>query len=294
MSLKDASSMGAPGAEPVEQPPAPDVDITKPHIARIYDYFLGGKHNYAVDRQAAEQVLKAMPDARLAARVNRRFLIESVRWMMREAGIRQFLDIGSGLPTQQNVHEVAQAIDKDARVVYIDNDPLVRVHAEALLATDPNTIFLTGDLRDGKALLDRPEVREHLDFTEPIGLLLVAVLHFIRDNEEAYAITDALYEALPPGSYVAISHAMRPDADSYPEGYAAYNRATASLTLRTPEEIGRFFEGCTPIGSGLSRLADWHLGDSHGDPRDDNVIAIGDTSALKDFPGMCGLARIDR
>src|SRR5690606_11043129 len=158
----------------------------------------------------------------------------------------------------------------------------------------PNTIFLTGDLRDGTALLDRPEIREHLDFSEPIGLLLVAVLHFIQDNAEAYAITDALYEALPPGSYVAISHAMRPDADSYPEGYAAYNRATGSLTLRTPEEIGRFFEGCTLIGSGLSRLADWHLGDSGGGPRDDEVTAIGDTSALKDFPGMCGLARIDR
>ena len=139
-----------------ERPPSPDIDITKPHIARIYDYLLGGKHNYAVDRQTAEQVLKVIPDAPLGARLNRRFLIESVRWMVQEAGVRQFLDIGSGLPTQQNVHEVAQAIDPDAKVVYVDIDPLVRVHAEALLATNPNTIFLTGDLREPEELLGRP------------------------------------------------------------------------------------------------------------------------------------------
>ncbi len=279
-----------------EQPLMPDIDVTRPHVARVYDYFLGGRNNYAADRQAAEQVLWWTPEARLVARMNRRFLIESVRWLVKEAGVRQFLDIGSGLPTQQNVHEVVQAVDKDARVVYVDNDPLVRVHAEALLATDPNTIVLGADMRDPKALLARPEIREHLDFTKPIALLLVAVLHFIRDTDEAYAITDTLYEALPPGSYVVISHAMLPDrlTDAHRVSLTAFHRVTPMVTLRTGEEIGRFFDGLVPVGSGLSLIAYWHIGEPGGETRADDIVSAEELTALKGFPVMCGVARVDR
>ena len=229
-----------------ERPPSPDIDITKPHIARIYDYLLGGKHNYAVDRQTAEQVLKVIPDAPLGARLNRRFLIESVRWMVQEAGVRQFLDIGSGLPTQQNVHEVAQAIDPDAKVVYVDIDPLVRVHAEALLATNPNTIFLTGDLREPEELLGRPELRDHLDFTKPIALLLVAVLHFIEDNQQAYATVKTLCDALPAGSYLAISHALK--EESTDQASAVYQRAAYNFNLPAKILYSSMLYLCSPIG----------------------------------------------
>jgi hypothetical protein len=294
---QDAGSTGAPVAQPVEQPPAPDIDITKPHVARMYDYYLGGKHNYAVDRMAAEEALKATPEVRLATRANRRFLIKSVRWLAREAGIRQFLDIGSGLPTQQNVHEVAQSVDTGVRVVYIDNDPLVRVHADVLLATDPNTIVLLADMRDPKALLARPEIRRHLDFSKPIALLLVAVLHFVRDDEEAYSIIDTLRDALPPGSYVVLSHVMLPEqlSEGQKKTLATYNTRTATgLTLRTRDQIARFFQGLTPVGSGLSLIADWSIGDSDRDSYGDDIISIDEIPALKGFPLMCGVARVDR
>ena len=282
-----------------ERPPAPGIDIEKPHVARMYDYFLGGKNNYAADREAAEQVLKGMPEVRIGAQTNRRLLIESVRWLAQEAGIRQFLDIGSGLPTQQNVHEVAQAIDENARVVYVDNDPLVRVHAETLLATNPNTIVLEADIRDPKALLDRPELRDHLDFTRPIALLLVAVLHFIPDTEQAYEIVKTLCDALPSGSYVVISHGLLDERvkERLEQGREVYNRTGAGISPRTREEIARFFDGLTPVGKGLVRIADWSIGDGERAPRnegDDGVIAFGDFIVPKEFGVLCGVARIDR
>jgi len=283
-----------------ERPPAPEIDITKPHVARMYDYYLGGKHNYAADREAAEQVIKLIPQARIGARVNRRFLIESVRWLAREAGVRQFLDIGSGLPTQQNVHEVAQSVDKDAKVVYVDNDPLVRVHAETLLATDPNTIVIEADLRDPKALLDRPELREHLDFTQPIGLLLVAVLHFIEDTQEAYEIARTLYDGLPSGSYVVMSHGLtdRDPNSATEQTRKVYQRASSGVFPRTSEEIAGFFAGLTPVGCGLTHIADWTVpggsGGGGGEGGDGDVVTLGDPAALRKLPGMCGIARIDR
>ena len=275
-----------------ERPPAPGIDIEKPHVARMYDYFLGGKNNYAADREAAEQVLKGMPEVRIGAQTNRRLLIESVRWLAQEAGIRQFLDIGSGLPTQQNVHEVAQSVDENARVVYVDNDPLVRVHAESLLARTPNTIVVEGDLREPEALLERPELREHLDFTRPMALLLVAVLHFIEDTQRAYEIARTLYDALPSGSYVALSHATisANPGDKEKEAIAIYRRANSGVFPRTAEEVVRFFTGLTPVGSGLVHISEWRLpGDSGG-----GVAALGDRAVLEQLPGMCGVARIDR
>jgi Protein of unknown function (DUF574). len=283
------------GAE--EQPPAPEIDITKPHVARMYDYFLGGKNNYAADRAAAEQVLKVFPLTRLGAWANRRFMIESVRWLVQEAGIRQFLDIGSGLPTQQNVHEVAQSIDKDARVVYVDNDPLVRVHAEVLLATTPNTVVLEADVRDPKALLERPEVREHLDFSRPVGLLLVAVLHFVQDTEQAYEIVKTLCDALPSGSYLVLSHVSSDGLDEsvVAHGRAAYNQASSGMFPRTKAEIAGFFTGLTPVGDGPALLADWKLpGRPDGVVGDGNVVPLGDPGDLRKIPWICGIARVGR
>ena len=304
MSQIETGNVGLPGSAPEqaaqeaeERPPSPDVDITKPHVARMWDFYLGGKHNYAVDREVAEQVLKLMPETRIGVRLNRRFLVETVRWMVEEAGVRQFLDIGSGLPTQQNVHEVAQAIDPDARVVYVDNDPLVRVHAEALLATDPNTIFLTGDVHDPKAVLDRPELREHLDLSKPVGLLLVAVLHFVDDNERAYEIVRTLCDALPSGSYLAISHVLKDEKQEGPaaQARAIYSRPGFGAVPRTKDEILGFFTGLTPVGDGLVHLADWTVpGQSIDHAGDRNVVAVDDPAALRRLSGMCGIARIDR
>jgi len=294
---EDEQRSSAPAEQVEERPPAPEIDISKPHVARIYDYFLGGKNNYAADREMAEQVLKVFPEAPIGARINRRFLIETVRWLVQEAGIRQFLDIGSGLPTQQNVHEVAQAIDKDARVVYVDNDPLVRVHAEALLATDPNTIVLEGDLRDPQALLNRPELREHLDFSQPIALLLVAVLHFIEDTQQAYRIVKTLCDALPPGSYLAISHVLKDEKQEGPaaQARAMYSRPGFGAVPRTKDEILGFFTGLTPVGDGLVHLADWTVpGKSIDHAGDRKVVAVDDPAALRRLSGMCGIARIDR
>jgi SAM-dependent methyltransferase len=262
----------------------------------MYDYFLGGRNNYPADREAAEQFIRVMPAVRVAAKANRRFLIESVRWLAQEAGVRQFLDIGSGLPTQQNVHEVAQAIDPNAKVVYVDNDPLVCVHAEALLATSPNTIVLQADIRDPETLLAQHKLREHLDFTKPIALLLVAMAHFIQDTRRAYEVVTTLRDALPPGSYLVMSHGLRDEsmADTLDEAAAVYKRSSSEVTLRTREEIARFFNECTLLGSGLSPIADWSIGDARSAPREDDVIPADDDCSLDGFPLMCGVARIDR
>jgi Protein of unknown function (DUF574). len=280
-----------------ERPPAPGIDIEKPHVARMYDYFLGGKNNYAADREAAEQVLKGMPEVRIGAQTNRRLLIESVRWLAQEAGIRQFLDIGSGLPTQQNVHEVAQSVDENARVVYVDNDPLVRVHAESLLARTPNTIVVEGDLREPEALLERPELREHLDFTRPMALLLVAVLHFIEDTQRAYEIARTLYDALPSGSYVVLSHALtNPVIEKGMEHTRAiYSRTNSGGYPRTMEQIQGFFTGLTPVGSGLAHATEWSLpGRPPGLMGDGSLASVGDPSTLKSLPVIFGVARVDR
>ena len=307
MSQRDS---GLPGSDPnegplpsmrtmsdfAEQPPAPGIDITKPHVARIYDYFLGGKHNYAADREAAAQLLQVMPTVRTAARVNRRFLIEAVRWLAQEAGIRQFLDIGSGLPTQQNVHEVAQAIDPNAKVVYVDNDPLVRVHADALLATTPNTVVIEADLRDPEGLLNRPELRERLDFTKPIALLLVSIVHFIEDTAQALKVVKTLRDALPSGSYVVLSHGVHDEsiADTLDEAVAIYRRSNTGVTPRTRDEIARFFEGCTMIGNGLSPMAEWSIHGPLVDHEENRIVSINELPEMRGFPLLCGVGRIER
>jgi hypothetical protein len=232
-------------------------DASVANAARIYDFFLGGKDNYAVDREAARRMLSVLPGTAEACRDNRAFLQRSVRFLASEAGIRQFLDIGTGLPTMGNVHEVAQDIAPDARVAYVDYDPLVLSHARALLATDRNVIVVEGDLRSPIAIL--ADAIKLIDFSQPIALLLVAVLHFISDGELPYEAVQILVDALPAGSYVVVSHGTPDDvSDEVAEAMkGAYANASAQVTPRSLDQISRFFAGLEIVDPGILNVRDW-------------------------------------
>jgi hypothetical protein len=231
-----------------------------PNPARMYDYFLGGKDNFPADREAAEQAIAVSPPTLDMARENRAFLRRAVRFLAAEAGIRRFLDIGAGLPTQGNVHEVAQAVAPDARVVYADIDPVVVTHARALLA-DPNTAAIQADLRDPDAILATPEVRGLLDGGQPVAILLLAILHFVQDADDPARSVARLRDAVPAGSYLAITHATAEAPNPKPEVAArvvdVYQRATASLALRTGAEVARFFDGFDLVDPGLVQVQEW-------------------------------------
>jgi len=235
----------------------PEIDTSTPHPARMYDYWLGGKDNFPADREAAEEVLALVPKARDMARANRAFLRRAVRSLAGEAGIRQFLDVGTGIPTQGNVHEVAHAIAPDARVAYVDNDPIVHVHANALLAGSSTTIILA-DLRKPDTILDHPKVRPFIDFDQPLALLLVAVLHFLTDEDDPAGTVARFRDAMAPGSFLAISHAT---GDFNPEmatkAARAYDRATSPVVPRTRAEVERFFDGFALVDPGLVQVSRW-------------------------------------
>ena len=200
-----------------------DFDTTRPHPARVYDYLLGGKDNFAADRETAETVMQSWPSVRTAARENRAFLGRAVRYLVQERGIRQFLDVGTGLPAANNVHEVAQALQPECRVVYADNDPIVLAHARALLASSPEgrTTYIDSDLRNPEKILASPEVAKTLDLSQPVALMLVAVLHFVPDEDGAAHCVSTLLDALPPGSYVVASHVT---LEYNPDGVAGAGR----------------------------------------------------------------------
>ncbi len=185
------------------------IDMTRPHPARRYDYWLGGKDNFQADRDAAEAIAAVFPSIRTAARENRAFMQRAVRFLAAEAGIRQFLDIGTGLPTANNVHDVAQGIAPESRIVYVDNDPLVLTHARALLTSSDEgaTAYIDADVRNPEKILSDPAVQNTLDLSQPVALLLVAILHFIEDDDDPYGIVKRLFSALPAGSYLVLSHA---------------------------------------------------------------------------------------
>ncbi len=237
------------------------IDTSRPHSARMYDYFLGGKDNFAADREAAARVLEAWPAVRTAARENRRFLGRAVRYLVEEAGISQFLDIGSGLPSVGNVHEIAQEVNPRARVVYADNDPIVLAHARALLASKPEgkCAYIHGDLRDPKYILSHDAIRETLDFDRPVALILCAVLHFIPDEDEPGRIVDTLIDALPPGSYVAASHVTAEYSPATIRGAgAAYERAGVRGALRTADELGDLvFRNVALVPPGVVAVSEW-------------------------------------
>jgi hypothetical protein len=247
------------------------LDATTPNAARIYDSWLGGKDNFGVDRQVASEVAQAAPFVVEGARANRAFLRRAVTHLAR-AGIDQFLDLGSGLPTSPNVHEIAQEINRDVRVVYLDRDPVVLVHARALLARD-RTIAVAGDIRAPHAILTDPEIRVHLDFDRPIGLLLVAVLHSVTEQEKPAQIVAAFRDALAPGSYLVLSHVAdlgnqeRPTSVPDPARAAAtrdaarvYESLAGPFTLRTQTEIEALFDGFELIPPGVVPAHQWHPG----------------------------------
>jgi hypothetical protein len=267
------SSPGTSGPAPV------GLDTSVPHIARVYDYWLGGKDNFAVDREAAEQVIAAYPGILRDVRAQRAFLANAVRYLAGVAGIRQFLDIGTGIPTANNTHEVAQGAEPDSRVVYVDNDPMVLAHARALLVgTTAPTAYVDADLRDtGKVLAGAARL---LDFSEPVAVMLISVLHLIPDEDDPHAIVTRLMEAVPSGSWLALSHPAR---DVHPhqvtEAASRFNQlAPAKATLRTRAEILRFFDGLELLEPGLVQVHQWRPG----------LAAPGHN---QEAAGYCGLAR---
>jgi hypothetical protein len=237
------------------------IDTTKPHPARMYDYFLGGKNNFAVDRETAEKALQSWGTVRTAARENRAFLGRAVRFLVAEAGVRQFLDIGTGLPSANNVHEVAQGLVPSCRVVYVDNDPIVLAHARALLTSsaEGETAYIHADLRDPEKILSDPVTTATLDFSRPIGLMLVAVLHFVPDEAQPRRIVDTLLDALPSGSYLAASHATPeyfPDAGA--EAARIYNERGIPFQFRLADEFAQVaFRGLEIVEPGVVSVSDW-------------------------------------
>jgi S-adenosyl methyltransferase len=237
----------------------PFVDASVPNVARIYDYLLGGKDNYSADREAAVELVRLVPDALRACHHNRRFLQRAVHFLTTHVGVRQFIDIGTGLPTQGNVHEVAQSLEPDARVLYVDYDPVVISHAQALLVKNPLTVAINRDLRDPGQIIGHPALQALIDLNKPVATLLVAVLHFIPDDDDPYGIVDELKEAMPSGSYLVASHIT---ADEVPEQVTTkvrelYDRTTAPAFPRTRAGIERFFDGMEVIAPGLSDVSVW-------------------------------------
>jgi trans-aconitate methyltransferase len=252
------------------------IDTSVAHPARVYDYWLGGKDNFAADREAAERVLAVTPGLRYRVRANRAFLARVVRYLAAEAGIRQFLDIGTGIPSANNTHEVAQAAAPDSRIVYVDNDPIVLTHAKALLASGPEgaTQYIDGDIRDPGPILH--EAARTLDFTRPTALMLLGILHLVQDSEDPYRLVAELMDALPPGSYLAISH---PASDIHvaaqAEAQKRYNeRVSTPQTMRNRAEVTRFFDGLDLVRPGVVYVHEWRP-DPGDVPPADGVSAHG-------------------
>jgi hypothetical protein len=262
-----------------EVPPEIDISIASP--ARIYDYWLGGKDNFPADREAAEQVIAVFPGILPGVRANRALLGRMVRYLAGEAGIRQFLDVGTGLPTEDNTHEVAQAVAPESRIVYVDNDPIVLAHARALLSSTPQgaTNYIQADLRDADKILQG--AAQTLDFSKPIAITLLMILMLIQDAEDPYGIVARLVDAVPSGSHLAISHPAG-DVDTG-EIAGAYERLNERMgatqgTLRTHAEISRFFDGLDMVEPGLVQLHRWRP-----DP--------GDVGLEIDVPAYAGVGR---
>ena len=243
----------ASGGEP------PPFDTSVAHVARVYNYWLGGKDNWAADRAAGEQAIKAFPGIPLSARSNRAFLARTVRFLAGEAGVRQFLDVGTGIPSANNTHEVAQAVAPASRVVYVDNDPIVLTHARALLASDPAgaTDYIDADLRDPQQIL--AQAGRLLDFSRPVALMLMAVLQHLDDEDAPYQIVGTLVDALPPGSYLALSHPAKDiDAEAMARMAASLNKMMAEkVTFRDRSSVARFFDGLELVEPGMVQASNW-------------------------------------
>jgi hypothetical protein len=233
------------------------LDTTTPSVARMYDYYLGGKDNDQVDRDAVDQEEKAMPGTGQVAHQNRAFLRRAVRYMARQ-GIRQFIDIGSGLPTVGNTHEIAQEVDPSARVVYVDNDPVVLSHGRALLAANHNTTVATADMHRPAEVLQHPQTTALIDFDQPVGVLMIAMVHFLTLDEQPY-VMGQLRDTLAPGSYLTATHATTDvlSADMVAQTEAVYATTPTPIYFRPRVEIERFFDGFELVPPGLVMINEW-------------------------------------
>jgi hypothetical protein len=242
-----------------------EIDTTVAHPARRYNYWLGGKDNFEADRISGDAGLAFFPTAKIAAMENRGFLRRAVTFLVNEAGIRQFLDIGTGIPAADNVHEVAQSLAPDSRVVYVDNDPIVLAHARRLLSSAPSgaTAYIHADLRDPAAILSNPNLRRTIDLSEPVALMVIAVMHFIDDGDDPYGHISKLTGVLAPGSYLAMSHgtrdfmaeATREEFDAWTKREKVRNRDAARPRNRA--EFARFFDGMELLAPGIVAAPDW-------------------------------------
>lgn len=259
----------------------PEVDLDRPSPARIYDYMLGGSHNFACDRQLANQLVAVAPEIMPTAHANRAFLRRATRFLA-NSGVRQFLDIGSGIPTVGNVHEIAQSVAPDAAVVYVDTDPIAVAHSAAILHGVDRTAILRADLRRPREILESPTVRELIDLSRPVALLLVAVLHFVPDDDEPQRAVTELRDALAPGSYLVISQNSPPEKEITAEGHQVltrYVRTASPIGLRSRDEIAPFFGDWPLVEPGLVPFTQWRP-----DPgEEDDVHDL--------MPGFVGVAR---
>jgi hypothetical protein len=264
-----SSPLSGPGGEPLE------IDTSVAHMSRAYDYLLGGTTNFPADREMIEKASEAyggLERARGDARANRDFLVRAVRWLATEAGMRQFLDLGTGVPNDDNVHAVAQAVAPDARIVYVDHDPIVLAHAHALLEGVAATSYIAADIRDPEAILRQAAVT--LDFSQPVAVTLVAILHALPDADDPYGLVRTLLDAVPSGSYLAVSHLA---SDIEPEASAEFLRrmneqSFETYQFRAYDEVSRFFDGLELVEPGVVRLDRWH---ATPNPGSDEIILWG-------------------
>jgi hypothetical protein len=259
-----------------------DIDLERPSVARVYDYLLGGAHNFAADRAVAQKTLEVMPDVRTGALQHRAFLRRAVRYLLGR-GVRQFLDLGSGIPTVGNVHEIAQAVDPAAKVVYVDLDSVAVAHSRSLLDGNERVRVLQADVRDPVTVFASPEVNDLLDLNEPIAVLMVAVLHFVSDDENPQGILAGYRDRLAPGSFLALSQAGYEADEETPAMRAArsvYERSVTRTTLRNGAEFTKLFAGFDLVEPGVVRLPQWHA-----EGPDDEGIAD------RAFPGFCAVGR---
>jgi trans-aconitate methyltransferase len=255
----------------------PDIDTSVAHPARVYDYWLGGTNNFPADREAAERVLEATPGLRERVRAGRDFLVRVVRYLAGPAGIRQFLDLGCGIPSTNNTHEVAQSVDPSARIVYVDNDPIVFAHARQLLSSTSQglTDVIQADLRDPEPILE--QARRTLDFEQPIAVMMLGVLHLVQDDEDPWALVERWMAAMPVGSYLVISHPALEIHSGQAEAQRRYNERVATpQTLRTRDDVARFFTSLELVEPGLVQVHQWrpeHGGDPDAPPSAHGALA---------------------
>ncbi|MEV6009780.1 SAM-dependent methyltransferase [Streptomyces sp. NPDC051976] len=271
----------------MDQPDTPlsdKIDVTVPSVARMYDFLLDGKDNYPADREATEQLLQQVPSTKVLALNNRQFLRRVVRRLAEEYGIRQFVDHGSGLPTQDNVHEVAQRVDPDSRVVYVDNDPIVLAHGRALLEQNENTAVIQADFRDTESIWDSPEVHRLINRDEPVAALFVSVLHCIRDKDDPAGVVRRVAEKLAPGSFLVVCQLVSEDAETRRFVTDFMDQATGGQwgEVRQQSDVARFLDGMEILEPGLVEVSTW---------RPDNELApVQPTQEWIEFGGVARLA----